>query len=120
MHTRVVGLAEGAEQAGSGRRANETSILLLPEVRPCGACALVCSIDVHLIDEVPIRLLHVLEADIAQNTRIVDQDIDATEVVDGSLDNVLAILNRIVVGNSLSALRLDLVDNGIRRLFQLS
>jgi hypothetical protein len=48
---------------------------------------------VDVVDEVPIRLLHVLEADIAQNTRIVDQDIDTTKSINGRLDDVLAILD---------------------------
>ena len=74
-------------------------------------CALVRSLDVNVVDEVPIRLLHVLEADVAQDTRIVDQDIDATEGINGRLDNVLSVLDRVVVGDRLAACRADLVDD---------
>jgi hypothetical protein len=56
-------------------------------------CALVCSLDVDVVDKIPIRLLHVLEADIAEDAGIVDEDIDPTEGVDGRLDDVLAILD---------------------------
>lgn len=63
------------------------------------------------VDQVPIRLLHVLEADIAQNAGIVDEDIDTTEGVDGRLDDGLAILDRVVVGNRLTAGGADRIDD---------
>jgi hypothetical protein len=65
MHTRVVGLAKRSEQTRSRCRANQTSVLLFPEVWPCCVRALVCTLDVDVIDEVPVGLLHVLEADIS-------------------------------------------------------
>jgi hypothetical protein len=55
------------------------------------------------VDQVPIRLLHVLEADVSQNARIVDEYIDAAEGVDGGLDNGFSILDRVVVGDGFSA-----------------
>jgi hypothetical protein len=66
---------------------------------------------VDVVDEIPIRLLHVLEADIAQDTRIVDQYIDATERINRRLDNVLSVLDRVVVGDGLAACGADLVDD---------
>jgi hypothetical protein len=62
----------------------------------------------NLVDQVPVGLLHVLEADIAQDTGIVDQHVDATKVVDGRLDNEITIL---------AACGANLLNDCIRRLF---
>jgi hypothetical protein len=45
------------------------------------------------VDQIPVRLLHILEADIAQDTSVVDEDIDAAECVDSSLDDGLSVLD---------------------------
>jgi hypothetical protein len=68
---------------------------------------------VDVVDEVPVGLLHVLEADIAQNAGIVDEDVDAAKGVNGRLDDVFAILDRVVVGDRLAACRADLLDDFI-------
>ena len=73
--------------------------------------ALVCSKDVDPVDQIPVCLLHVLEADIAQDTRIVDEDINAAESVDSSLDDGLSVLDRIVVGDRLTASGADSVND---------
>lgn len=70
--------------------------------------------DLH--DQVPVRILHVLEADVAQNTGIVDEDIDPAESLDGSVDNGLTILHGVVVCYSFSSCGLDLVDDNIGSL----
>jgi hypothetical protein len=111
MHTRVVGLSKGSEQTRRRRSADEPSILLLPEVRPRCMRALVCTLNVDVVDEVPVRLLHVLEADIAQDAGIVDEHIDAPKGIDGRLDDGLSILHRVVVGDRFSACGADLVDD---------
>jgi hypothetical protein len=71
---------------------------------------------VDLEDQVPILVLHVLEADVAQNTGIVDEDVDAAVGLDGRLDNLVAILYTVVVGDGLAASSLDLVDDDISGL----
>jgi hypothetical protein len=71
----------------------------------------------NLVDQVPVGLLHVLEADIAQDTGIVDQHVDATKVVDGRLDNEITILDRVVVCDRLAACGANLLNDCIRRLF---
>jgi hypothetical protein len=63
------------------------------------------------VDQIPVCLLHVLEADIAQDTSVVDEDINATESVDSSLDNGFSVLDRIVVGDRLTASRADGVND---------
>jgi hypothetical protein len=74
-------------------------------------CTLVCSLYVDVVDEVPIRLLHVLEADISQNAGIVDEDINATKGINGRLDDGFSILDRIVVADRLAACGADLFDD---------
>jgi hypothetical protein len=77
---------------------------------------------VNLVDEVPVRLLHVLEADIAQDARIVDEHIDATEGIDGRLDDGFTVLDRVVVGDCLAACRANDFDDfvgGLSRRQQL-
>ena len=64
-----------------------------------------------LVDELPVRLLHVLEADIAQNTSVVDEHVDAPKGIDRSLNNLVAILDRVVVGNRIAACGFDLFDD---------
>jgi hypothetical protein len=68
---------------------------------------------VNLDDEVPVLVLHVLEADVAQNACIVDEDIDAAKVLDRGVDDLLAELDGIVVGDGLAASLLDLVDDDV-------
>ena len=64
-----------------------------------------------LVNEFPICLLHVLEADITENTGVVDEDIDAPKGIDCGLDDPFAILNGVVVGDCLAACGLDLIDD---------
>jgi hypothetical protein len=116
MLTRVVCLPKRAKQARSRRGADQPSILLFPEVWPCGMRALVCSIDVDSVDQIPVRLLHILEADIAQDAGIVDEDIDAAEGVDGCLDDGFPVLDRVVVGDRFAACGADGVDDFVCRL----
>lgn len=71
----------------------------------------------NLHNQVPVFILNVLKADVPQNTGVVDEDVDATEVLDSRLDNFVAILDRVVVRNSLAAGSLDLVDNNVGSLY---
>jgi hypothetical protein len=66
---------------------------------------------VDLVDKVPVGLLHVLERDIAQDTGVVDEHVDAPKVINRRLDDGFAILDRIVVGDGLAAGGADLVDD---------
>ena len=109
--TGVVALSKAAEKTSCTSRTNHSSVLLLPEVWPCSSCTLVCSLDVYLHHQVPVLIFHVLEADIAQDAGIVDEDIDPAKVLDGSLNDLVAVLDRVVVGDGLAASRCDLLDN---------
>jgi hypothetical protein len=73
----------------------------------------------HPVDQIPICLLHVLEANIAEDTRIIDEYVDAAKGVNGGFNDGFAILDRVVVGNCFAAGGFDLVYNSICSLFAL-
>ena len=70
----------------------------------------------HLHDEIPIVILHVPEGDISENSGVIDQDMDSSERPDGSFNNLLPELHRIVVGNGLSSSLLYFINNDVCRL----
>lgn len=113
---RVVGLAKVAEQTGSGGGVDDTTELLFPEVRPGGAGALVGASDMDLHDQVPVLILHVLQADIAEDAGVVEQDVNSAKGLDGRVNDAVTVLDAVVVGNSLAARGLDLVDDNIGSL----
>ena len=111
-------MSKAAEEACCTGRADNTTILLLPEVRPCGSRALVCSHDVYLHHQVPILVFHVLEADVAQDAGVVDEDVNPAERLDRGLDDLVAVLDRVVVRDGLAASRCDLLDNLVCSLWK--
>jgi hypothetical protein len=68
---------------------------------------------VNLVDEIPVLVRHVLEADVAQDAGVVEKNIDAAKVLDGCLDDLFAELDTVVVGDGLAARGADLVDDDI-------
>ena len=70
----------------------------------------------NLHDQIPVLILHVLEANVAQNTGIIDEDVNPAKILDCSLDDPITIFDAVVVGHCLSAGGFDLVDDDIRRL----
>ena len=93
MLTRVVGLAKATEQTSSGCRVDDSAVLLLSEMRPCCSGTLVCTSDVDFHDQVPVGVLHVLEADISEDAGIVDQNVDSAKGLDGCVDDLFTILD---------------------------
>lgn len=63
------------------------------------------------VDQVPVGLLHVLEADIPQDAGIVDEDINAAKGINGRLDDGFSILDGVVVGDRLAACGADVFDD---------
>ena len=81
---------------------------------------LVGTVGVNAVDQVPVLILHVLEADIAQDTGVVKENIDATEVLDGGVDDTGAVLDAVVVCDRLTTGGADLVDDDIGGLDRVS
>lgn len=67
----------------------------------------------NLDNQVPILVFHILKADITENARIVDQDVNPSKLLDGSLDDVLSIFDAVVIGNCVSTCSSDHIDNNV-------
>lgn len=65
------------------------------------------------VDKIPILVSHADEGLVTEDTSVVDNDINAAECLEGSLDNLLTILNRVVVGDSLTASLADFINNNV-------
>lgn len=114
--TRVICLSKATEQTSCGCCVDDSAVLLLSEMRPCCSGTLVCTSDVDLHDQVPVGVLHVLEADVSENSGIVDQDVDSAKGRNGRVDDLVTVLDRVVVGDGLASGCLDLLDYYIRGL----
>lgn len=64
-------------------------------------------------NQIPVVVLHVLEADIPENTSIVNENIHASKVLNRGIDDGLAVLDTVVVSDRLSASGADLLDDNI-------
>lgn len=71
-------------------------------------------------NKIPVLVLHVLEGDVPKDTSIVYEDIDAAKVLDGGVDDLLAVHDAVVVGHGLTASGLNLVHNNICGLCPLA
>lgn len=111
--TRVVGLTKATKETSSRGSVDDATVFLFPEMRPGGARALVGAPDMDLVDEVPVLILHVLEANVPEDTGVVDEDVDASIGLDGRVDNLFTLVYGVVVGHGLSAGSLDLIDDDI-------
>ena len=87
---------------------------------PCSSCTLVCTLDVDGIDQIPIRIFHILEADVSQDASVIEEDVDSAKGIDGGLNDSVAILDTVVVGYGLAAGLLDLFYDDIRRLLEVN
>lgn len=70
----------------------------------------------NLVNKIPILVLHVLKANIPENTSIVNEDIDPAKVLDGRVDNGFTVLDTVVVGSSLASGSFNFVDHNIGSL----
>jgi hypothetical protein len=68
---------------------------------------------VYSHNQVPILVLHILEADISEDAGVVEEDINAAKIINGSLDDSIAILDAVVVGDGFAACSLDFVNYNI-------
>lgn len=70
----------------------------------------------HLHDQIPVIVLHVLEADIPKDAGIIDEYIYPAKSLDSRVDDSIAVLDGVVVGDCLAAGSLDLFNNDISSL----
>lgn len=70
----------------------------------------------NLVDQIPVLILHVLKADVAQDTGVVEEDINTAEVLYSGVDNGLAVLDAVIVGDGLAAGGFNLVDDDVGSL----
>lgn len=113
IHTRVVSLTEATEQTSSRSSVNDTTELLFAEMRPGSSSTLISTIGVDLGNQIPVLVLHILKADITEDTGIVNENIYTAEVLNSGVDNAFTVLNTIIVGNSLPTSGFNLIDHNI-------
>jgi hypothetical protein len=109
-------LAEASKETSGRRGVDDPTILLFPKVWPCSSRALIRTLDMNVHNEVPVLILHVLEADIPKDARVVDQNVDTSEVLDSGLNDLLAICYAVVVGYGFTAGSFYLIDDNIGSL----
>jgi len=76
------------------------------------------SLQVNVDDRVPLIFGHVCQHSVAQNARVVDDDVERAKGIDRGLNQALRAFERrhaVAVGDRLATERLDLFDNLLRR-----
>tara|TARA_R110002003_G_scaffold193_6_gene14969 strand:- start:5746 stop:6096 length:351 start_codon:yes stop_codon:yes gene_type:complete len=68
----------------------------------------------YLVDDVPLVIGHVGKSLVAENTSVVDEDVNAAILLNRRLDNRLAVLHISLVANSLATKLLDFLHNVVR------
>lgn len=68
----------------------------------------------NLVNDVPLLVGHVGECLVAEDSGVVNQDVDATVLLNRGLDNRLAVLDIALVANGLSTKFLDLLNSVVR------
>lgn len=64
-------------------------------------------------DEIPILIFHLLEGDISEDSCIIDEDIDSSEIIHCCFNNLISKLDRIIVGYSRASFRFNFLNNFI-------
>ncbi|CAE6894906.1 conserved protein of unknown function [Pseudomonas marincola] len=111
----VVGLAEVAVNARSRCSEDYPAIALLAHIRPGGAGYFISTLDMDLVDKIPVGVFHLVKGLVAQDTGIVDHHINASKLSNGVGDNLVTVGHRVMVGNRSTARRADFLDNLVRR-----
>ena len=111
----VVRLAVVAEQPREAAGVDDRAATFAVEhVQVDGPRDGVQRLGVHLHHQVPHALLHLEKALVAQDSSVIDEDVDAAEAVERGLENVLTAFDGgdvVVVGDGLTASLTDLVDH---------
>lgn len=69
----------------------------------------------HLVDQIPIGVFHLVKALVAQDAGVVHQHVDTTEVVQCGLHDPVAVGHRVVIGHGSAAESPDLFYHLVRR-----
>ena len=69
----------------------------------------------HLHDQIPVELAHLVEGYVAEDSSVVDDDVDGAERVHGSLDDLVTKFDGIIVSDGCATVLLDLSDNEVGR-----
>jgi hypothetical protein len=70
----------------------------------------------HLDDQIPIVISHVLEADITQDAGVINKDVDPAEGPDSRIDDTIAVLYAVVVRDGPPARGANLLNHDIGSL----
>lgn len=109
----VVGLSKVAVQTSSRSRHDDTTVLLLSHNGEGGLGDRIRALDVNGVHEVPIGVGHACKGLVTKNTSIVDENVHAAKGLHGSVDNLLAIGDRVVIGHRLTACLANFFHNDI-------
>jgi len=71
---------------------------------------------VNVVNQIPVSISNLFEGNVAQDAGIVNDDVDSTKGLDGSINDLVTVLNRVVVSNGLTASSDNLFDNNISSL----
>ncbi|MCY1175405.1 hypothetical protein D9M73_156410 [compost metagenome] len=109
----VVGLAEIAIDTRGRRGENHPAVVLLAHMWPGGTGDFVGTFDVDAVNQVPVGVIHFVEGLVPQDPGIVDHHVDATEDVQGVLDQFVTVSDRVVVGFGNAAGLANLRDHAV-------
>ena len=108
----VIGLAKVAIDATGAGGINDPAVPLLQEIRPRRSGNAVCSAHVHGNDWIPDGIGHVDEGFVADESCVVDDDVDATVGIDCRLDDCSSVFYGVDACYGFAAALSDLLDDG--------
>ena len=114
----VIGLAEIADQPRGRGEMHVAAALLLAKVLGSGARHVEASHQMHVDHHLPVDMRHAMEDAVAQDAGVVDDAIDAAELLDRGLDHTFGagrIGDAVGAGDGAPARGADLADHGFGR-----
>lgn len=112
----IICLTKVAVEAGSRGCVNDAAKLLLAEVWPSSFGNFVGAVNVNVVNQIPVSISNLFEGNVAQDAGIVNDDVDSTKGLDGGINDLVTVFNRVVVSNGLTASSDNLFDNNISSL----
>ena len=98
----IVGLTKITVYTTCACCVDDTAILLLNHVGISCAGDFVCAAEMDRQNLVPQAVIHIGECLVAQNSSVVDHDIDPAVCIDGGLDNCITVFDRRLVADGLA------------------